>query len=85
MIATISLTACVTAGSDRGGAVCTPVVAYDQALRDRAAAELEALPDDAALVGMMADYAVMRAQARACQAGRTSTERVLIRPVAPGN
>ncbi len=66
MIATISLTACVTAGSDRGGAVCTPVVAYDQALRDRAAAELEALPDDAALVGMMADYAVMRAQARAC-------------------
>ncbi|MFD1057526.1 hypothetical protein [Paracoccus fistulariae] len=39
---------------------------YDQAVRDRAAAELEALPEDAALVGMMADYAVVRAQARAC-------------------
>ncbi|WP_342779891.1 hypothetical protein [Paracoccus aurantiacus] len=42
------------------------MVAYDQAARDRAAAELEALPDDAVLVGMMADYAVMRAQARVC-------------------
>lgn len=66
VIATISLTACATGGSDRGGAVCPPVVVYDQALRNRAAAELEALPEDAALVGMMADYAVMRAQARAC-------------------
>ena len=66
VIATISLTACTTGGSDPGGAVCLPVVAYDQAERDRAAAELEALPEDAALVGMMADYAVLRAQARAC-------------------
>ena len=65
----ISLTACATGGSDRGGAVCPPVVAYDQAVGERAAAELEALPDDAALVGMMADYAVMWAQARACEAG----------------
>ena len=47
---------------DPGGAVCPPVVAYDQALRERAAAELDALPPDATLVGMMADYAVMRAQ-----------------------
>lgn len=66
MIATISLTACATGGSDPGGVVCPPVVTYDQALRDPAAAELEALPEGAALVGMMADYAVMRAQARAC-------------------
>lgn len=66
VIATISLTACATDRSDPGGAVCPPVVAYDQALQDRAAAELEALREDAALVGMMADYAVMRAQARAC-------------------
>ena len=66
VIATISLTACTTGSSDRGGSVCTPVVAYDQAVRDRAAAEMEALPDNAALVGMMADYAVMRAQARVC-------------------
>lgn len=69
VIATISLTACATGGSDRCGAVCPPGVAYDQAMRDRAAAELDALPEDAALVGMMADYAVMRAQARVCEAG----------------
>ncbi|WP_322626740.1 hypothetical protein [Paracoccus beibuensis] len=66
MIATISLTACAAGGSDPGGAVCPPVVAYEKAVRDRAAVELEALPEDAALVGMMADYAVMRAQARVC-------------------
>ena len=66
VIATSLLSACATDGSDRGGAICSPVVAYDQAARDRAAAELEALPDDAVLVGMMADYAVMRAQARVC-------------------
>ena len=46
--------------------MCPPVVGYDQAVRERAAVELEALPEDAALVWMMADYAVMRAQARAC-------------------
>ena len=66
VIATSLLTACATGDSDPGGVVCPPVVAYDQAVRERAAAELKALPEDAALVGMMADYAVMRAQARAC-------------------
>ena len=66
VIVTISLTACATGGSDPGGAVCPPLVAYDQAVGEKAAAELQALPGDAALVGMMADYAVMRAQARAC-------------------
>ena len=66
VIATSLLTACATGGSDPGGVACPPVVAYDQAMRDRAAAELEALPEDGALVGMMADYAMMRAQARAC-------------------
>ena len=68
VIAMISLTACATGVSDRGSIVCPPVVGYDQAERDRAAAELEALPEDTALVGMMADYAVMRAQARVCEA-----------------
>ena len=66
MIATSLLSACATASSDPGGAVCPPVVVYEQVVRDRAAEELEALPEDAALVGMMADYAVMRAQARVC-------------------
>ncbi|WP_298947599.1 hypothetical protein [uncultured Paracoccus sp.] len=68
MIATISLSACATGDTDPGGAVCPPVIAYDQAMRVRAAVDLEALPDDSALVGMMADYAVMRAQARMCEA-----------------
>ncbi|PZO63600.1 MAG: hypothetical protein DI498_13005 [Paracoccus denitrificans] len=66
VIATSLLTACATGGSDPGVAVCPPVVAYDQAEWDKAAVELEALPGDAALVGIMADYAVVRAQARAC-------------------
>ena len=66
VIATSLLSACATGGSDPGGAACPPVVGYDQAVQDRAAAELEALPEDAALVEMMADYAVMRAQARVC-------------------
>lgn len=48
--------------------VCAPVPAYDAATRARAAAELEALPEGAALVAMMLDYSVMRDQARACAA-----------------
>ena len=67
VIATSLLTACAMGGSDPVGATCPPVVLYAQALGDRAAAELETLPEGAALVGMMADYAVMRAQARACK------------------
>lgn len=67
MIAAISLSACAMAGSDRGATVCPPVVVYDQALRERAVVELEAMPKDAALVGMMADYALLRAQVRACR------------------
>ena len=66
MIATSLLTACAMGDSDPGGATCPPIIAYGQAVRERTAAELEALPEDAALVGMMADYAVMRAQARVC-------------------
>lgn len=53
VVATISLTACETGISDPGGSACLPVVAYDQALRDRAAAELETLHDDAGLVGVI--------------------------------
>ena len=66
VIATTSLTACATGGSDPGGSVCPPVVAYDQAVRERAAAEIEALPQDSAVAAMMADYHVLRQQARAC-------------------
>jgi hypothetical protein len=42
------------------------VVEYPAAVQERAAAEIEALPPGAALEGFMADYHVLRQQARAC-------------------
>lgn len=42
------------------------MVEYDRAFRERAAGELYLLPPDSALAEMVADYAVMRAQSRAC-------------------
>ncbi len=57
------LTACATIASD----VCPPVHDYSVALRTQAAAELSLLPPGAAIEQMMADYAVMRAQSRACR------------------
>ncbi len=65
MIAMLSLSACATAGSD--SAPCPPVVEYSPAEQTRAAAEVEALPENAVLVGMMSDYAVLRDQVRACR------------------
>ena len=66
-IALISLSGCATVGSDPGGlAVCPPVVEYDQAFRERAAAELASLPDGSAIEVMLADYAVLRAQSLRC-------------------
>ncbi len=67
VIALTLLSACGTGGSDPGSAVCPPVVAYDQAVREQAAAETETLPQDSAIVAMMADYHVLRQQARACR------------------
>ena len=67
-IALISLSACATGGSDPlgGVAVCPPVVEYDQAFRERAAAELELLPDGSAIEQMLAAHAALRAQSRLC-------------------
>ena len=65
MIAVLSLTACATAGSD--SAPCPPVVEYSAAEQAHAAAEVDALPENAVLVRMMSDYAVLRDQARACR------------------
>ena len=50
--------------SGHGG--CPPVVEYSEEFQAQAAEELARLPEDAALVGMISDYAVMREQARAC-------------------
>ena len=63
-IAMTSLTGCARAVSDH--AACPPVVEYPAAFQRRAATEVEALPPGAAIEGMLADYHIMRQQARAC-------------------
>ena len=66
-IATISLTGCATGVSEpRITTVCTPVVEYSREFQVQAAEELALLPEGSAVVDMLADYSVMRDQARAC-------------------
>jgi hypothetical protein len=43
------------------------VVAYSPAEQARVADEVAALPEGLVIVGWLADYAVMRKQARACR------------------
>ena len=67
VIATILLTGCATAGFEAtGSAACPPVVEYSREIRNRAMEELALLPERSAVVEMMADYTVLREQARAC-------------------
>ncbi len=67
VIATTSLTACATGGSEPERiAACPPVVEYSRNLQARAADELMLLPDPSAVAEMMSDYAVMREQSRKC-------------------
>ncbi len=60
------LSACATVSSERVVGVCPPVVEYDQAEQAQAAIEIEALPGDAVLIDWLADYSVLRDQARSC-------------------
>lgn len=65
-IATSLLSGCATGGSDLlSGAVCPPVVDYTPEFQARAAKEVVLLPDRSAIAAMLADYSVMRDQARA--------------------
>ena len=64
--ATIFLSACATVGFDIPPGTCPPVVEYSKAEQVSLAAEVAALPDGAVIVGWLADYAVLRDQARAC-------------------
>ena len=48
------------------GAPCPPVVAYSRDFLARAAGELDSLPPSSTIEQMLADYQVMRDQARAC-------------------
>ncbi len=45
---------------------CPPVVPYTRTEQAQVAGELMALPEGALIAGWLADYAVMRDQARAC-------------------
>ena len=68
VIATSWLTGCATAGFESGGVgACPPVVEYSRELQVRAAEELARLPEGSVIEEMLADYAVMRDQARACK------------------
>jgi len=66
VIATIFLGGCEGVGSDTPPGVCPPIVAYSQEEQARVADELAALPEGAMTVEWLADYAVLREQARAC-------------------
>jgi hypothetical protein len=60
------LGACATVSSEPVTGVCPPVVEYSVGFQARAAEEVQALPEGAAVVEMLSDYAVMREQARGC-------------------
>ncbi len=64
--ATIFLTGCAGVGSDALPGACPPVVEYSRAEQARVADEVAALPEDTLIVGWLADYAVLRDQARSC-------------------
>jgi hypothetical protein len=67
VIAAISLTGCATDGSEPCvTTVCPPIVEYSREFQARAADELDLLPEGSAIAQMLADYSVMRDQARAC-------------------
>ena len=67
-IATSLLAACAATSSEvRSTRVCPSLVAYGVEFRERAASEIDLLPDDSAIVEMLSDYSVMRDQVRACR------------------
>ncbi|MCC6006716.1 MAG: hypothetical protein JJU40_03465 [Rhodobacteraceae bacterium] len=70
--ATIFLTACAGVTSDPPRSACPPVVDYSRAEQARVAEEVAALPEGALIAGWLADYAVLRDQARACRTPRAS-------------
>ena len=63
----ILLSGCVGVGFDIAAGACPPVVEYSRGEQARVATELAALPESAMIAEWLADYAVLREQARACQ------------------
>jgi len=64
--ATIFLTACAGAGSDTPPGTCPPVVEFSRVEQTRLAEEVAALQEGTLIPEWLADYAVLRDQARAC-------------------
>ena len=64
--AMLSLSACAMVSSDPP-ALCPPMVPYSRSEQAQVAVEVAALPDGALIADWLADYAVMRDQARACR------------------
>jgi hypothetical protein len=61
------LSGCATVGSDGPGPkTCPPAIEYSREFQARAAEELALLPEGSVIAEMLADYAVMREQARSC-------------------
>ena len=69
---TIFLTACAGVSSDTVPSACPPVVEYSRAKQARVAEEVAALPEGTLIPSWLADYAVLRDQARACQTLRAT-------------
>ena len=65
--ATIFLTGCAGGSFDTAPSACPPLVEYSRAEQAGVAAELAALPEGAVIAEWLADYAVLRDQARACR------------------
>ena len=63
----IFLTACAGAGFEGPHGACPPVVDYSRAKQARVAEEVAALQEGALIAEWLADYAVLRDQARACR------------------
>lgn len=66
VIGTILLSGCAGVGFEGGTGVCPPVVEYSRAEQARVANEVAALPESAVTAEWLADYSVMREQARIC-------------------
>ena len=70
MAATIFLSACAIVGFGPPPSACPPVVNYSRPQQARVADEVARLPEGALIIGWLADYAVLREQARACRGPR---------------
>jgi len=71
-VAMILLSGCAGVGSEVPPSACPPLVEYSRAEQAKVSDEVAALPEGTLIVSWLADYAVMRDQARACAGLRAS-------------